>query len=177
MEQNKLLVVVDYQNDFVSGALGFPRAQELEHGICAKIDAQRACGGDIVFTLDTHLDDYLYTQEGKNLPIEHCIKGTHGWCIYGHAGDYASECTLLEKNTFGCAGLMRYLEHHPPYNEIELVGLVSNMCVLSNAVIAKTACPEAVIVVDARCTACADEALNEKALDVMENLQIKVLGR
>ena len=177
MERNRLLIVTDYQNDFVDGALGFAGAEKLEPAICKKIDEQRACGGDIVFTMDTHLDDYLYTQEGKNLPVEHCIKGSQGWRLYGHVRDYASEYTMLEKNTFGCLALMRYLEHHPPYDEIEFVGLVSNMCVLSNAIVAKTACPEALIVVDARCTAGFDPTLHEKALDVMEALQIRVIGR
>ena len=79
----KLLVVVDYQNDFVSGSLGFPKAAQLEEAIIKKIEDYRAAGDDVVFTLDTHGPDYLSTQEGKNLPVEHCIKGTDGWQLYG----------------------------------------------------------------------------------------------
>ncbi|WP_312645261.1 isochorismatase family cysteine hydrolase [Hydrogenoanaerobacterium sp.] len=177
MNRKKLLVVVDYQNDFVDGALGFPKAEQLEDAICAKIDTAHANGDDIVFTLDTHLADYLYTQEGKNLPVTHCVKGTAGWELYGKIKELAVGHPQLEKNTFGCKVLFDYLLTAPTYDEIELAGLVSNICVISNAVIAKTAQPEAAIVVDSNCTACFDPELHEKTLDVMEGLQIKVLNR
>lgn len=177
MNRKKLLVIVDYQNDFVDGALGFPRAAELEGPICEKIDHSHANGDDIVFTLDTHLADYLYTQEGKILPVTHCVRGTHGWGLYGKVGKLAEGHPQLEKDTFGCKVLLDYLLTAPTYDEIELVGLVGNICVLSNAVIAKTAQPEAEIVVDVRCTACPDPALNEKTLDILEGLQVKVINR
>ncbi|MEF9853647.1 MAG: isochorismatase family cysteine hydrolase [Hydrogenoanaerobacterium sp.] len=177
MNRKKLLVVVDYQNDFVSGSLGFPKAASLEEKICQKIDKARASGNDIVFTLDTHLENYLYTQEGKNLPVAHCIRGTEGWELHGKVKDLSEGCPMLEKDTFGCKVLFDYLLKAPTYHEIELVGLVSNICVLSNAVVAKTAQPEALIIVDADCTACFDEELNKKALDILESLQVKVLNR
>ena len=88
----KLLVVVDYQNDFVSGSLGFPKAAQLEEAIIKKIEDYRAAGDDVVFTLDTHGPDYLSTQEGKNLPVEHCIKGTDGWQLYGKVAALAEGC-------------------------------------------------------------------------------------
>lgn len=177
MDRKKLLVVVDYQNDFVDGTLGFEKAAELEDAICAKIDAAHANGNDIVFTLDTHSDDYLYTQEGKNLPVAHCIKGTHGWELYGKVKKLAEGYPQLEKGTFGCKVLFDYLLAAPTYHEIELIGLVSNICVISNAVLAKTAQPETAVVVDANCTSCFNVELNEKVLDVMEGLHVKVINR
>lgn len=177
MNRRRLLAVIDYQNDFVSGSLGFPRAAELEDGICAKLDEAHLNGDDIVFTLDTHSDDYLFTQEGKKLPVPHCVSGSDGWELYGKVKALSDGHPLLQKSAFGCKVLFDYLLSAPTYDEIELVGLVSNICVLSNAVIAKTAQPEAEIIVDARCTACMDEAENEKALDILEGLQVKVINR
>lgn len=177
MNRKKLLVIVDYQNDFVNGSLGFPGAEALEGILCAKIDDAHANGDDIIFTMDTHLDDYLYTQEGKKLPVPHCIRGTQGWNLYGRVAELAEPHPLLEKNTFGSKVLFEYLLQAPTYDEIELAGLVSNICVISNAVIAKAAQPEARIVVDARATAAPDNAMNEKVLDVMEGLQIEVTNR
>lgn len=177
MNKRKLLVVVDYQNDFVDGALGFEGAPLLEDAICSKIDHAHANGDDVVFTMDTHLANYLYTQEGKNLPVAHCIKGSAGWELYGRVKELAAGHPQLEKNTFGCKVLFDYLLAAPTYDEIELAGLVSNICVISNAVIAKTAQPEAHIVVDAKCTSCLDPELNRKTLDVLQGLQITVLNR
>lgn len=173
----KLLVVVDYQNDFVSGSLGFPRAALLEEGIMKKIQTYLLDGHEVVFTLDTHASNYLDTAEGRLLPIPHCIKGTDGHKLYGNVARVAKfGSAVFEKGTFGCEALMEYILDGK-YEEIELVGLVSNICVLSNAVIAKTAAPYATITVDAACTACADPVMNEKALDVMQGLQINVINR
>ena len=174
----KLLVVVDYQNDFVDGALGFPGAEKLDALICKKIAQYRADDdSDIIFTLDTHGKNYLSTQEGRNLPTPHCIAGTHGWELYGKTGEmYMDEDTVIEKPAFGSLELMDIADENA-YEQIELVGLVSNICVLSNAVLLKTALPEAEIIVDAACTASFDPALHEKCLDVLEGIQIKVINR
>ncbi|RGB67970.1 cysteine hydrolase family protein [Provencibacterium massiliense] len=172
----KLLVVVDYQNDFVSGSLGFPKAAQLEEAIIKKIEDYRAAGDDVVFTLDTHGPDYLSTQEGKNLPVEHCIKGTDGWQLYGKVAALAEGCQKFEKETFGSDSLYKYLKENP-YESIELCGLVSNICVVSNAVLAKTAQPQTPVLVDARCTAALDEETNEKTLDVMAGFQVRIVGR
>lgn len=172
----RLLLVIDYQNDFVNGALGFSGAEKLEDAIVRKIDAAIAAGDDVVFTLDTHEEDYLTTQEGKNLPVAHCLRGTPGRELYGRVADRAQGCLCLEKETFGSSALFHYLEDHP-YEEIELCGLVSSICVISNAVIAKTAQPQAAILIDAACTAAPDAAMNEKTLDVLENLQVRVTNR
>lgn len=173
----KLLIVVDYQNDFVDGSLGFPKAIGLEQAIAAKIAEYRKSAADIIFTFDTHTEHYLDTQEGKNLPVVHCVNGTAGWNLYGKIADLKQDRDLFfSKPTFGSAELFAYLQDNV-FDSIELVGLVSNICVISNAILAKTALPEAAVMVDAACTASFDEALHNAALDVMASLQIQILNR
>ncbi len=183
----RLLIVVDYQNDFVDGALGFPGAEKLEAPIAAKIAEYRANSDEVVFTLDTHGADYLSTQEGANLPVAHCVEGTTGHKLYGAvANSVMAGDAVFAKPAFGSAELFEWLRSAqqaadgagaPAFASIELVGLVSNICVISNAVLAKTACPEIPVIVDAACTASFDNKLNSAALDVMEGLQIKVVNR
>ncbi len=173
----KLLIVVDYQNDFVTGSLGFPKAETLEEPILRKIATYRNAGDDIVFTMDTHGEDYLETVEGNRLPVPHCSRSTEGWQIFGRvAALKAPGDIVFEKPTFGSARLMGYLIEHA-YDTIELCGLVTNMCVLANAVIAKTARPEAEIIIDAACTASFDDGMHEKALDVLAGIHCTVLNR
>ncbi len=170
----KLLLVVDYQNDFVSGALGFKRAEELEEPIAKKIIEYRSAGNDVAFTLDTHGENYMDTREGAGLPIPHCIKGSDGWELYGRIKSLAEKSDkFFLKPCFGSAELFEYLKNSR-YDEIELVGVVTNICVISNAVLAKTALPEAIISVDSACTASGDEALCEQALNVMRSMQINI---
>ena len=183
----RLLIVVDYQKDFVDGALGFEGAEALEEPILAKIAAYREAGDPVWFTFDTHRPDYADTQEGRKLPIPHCLEGTPGWQLYGKVADAQLDSDeVFLKPTFGSVALCERLAKAQqvaaslrtlPFASIELVGLVSNMCVLSNAVIARTACPDVPIIVDAACTAAPDPAMNEKALDVLEGLQIEVINR
>ena len=177
----KLLIVVDYQNDFVDGSLGFSGAELLEEPILNKIKTYEANKDHIIYTFDTHYDAYLETQEGRGLPIKHCIKETEGHALFGklfdhyknNDYDYADE---VFKDTFGSADLLKMLIEREQYEQIELVGLVSYICVLSNAIIAKTAQPEAEIIVDSACTAGPDHALHEACLKLMrEALQIKVI--
>lgn len=168
----KLLIVVDYQNDFVCGSLGFDKAAALEEGILKKIAEYE--NDEIIYTLDTHGKNYMSTREGRNLPVAHCIKGTPGHGLYGRVKDALIGKIFFEKNTFPSLELGKFLEGKA-YNIIELCGLVSNICVLSNAVIAKAACPEAEIIVDSSLTASSDTALHKKALDVMRGLHITVL--
>ncbi|MPM47223.1 hypothetical protein SDC9_93931 [bioreactor metagenome] len=173
----RLLVVVDYQRDFVNGSLGFPGAEELDGLIAGKIAAYRASGGDVVFTLDTHGPDYPATQEGRKLPVTHCVEESAGWALYGKTGEARQENDLcFRKPTFPSLKLANWLASQD-YSQVELVGLVSNICVISNAVMAKAALPEAEIVVDAACTASFDPYLHEKTLDVLEGLQITVANR
>ncbi|MCL2827017.1 MAG: cysteine hydrolase [Eggerthellaceae bacterium] len=183
----RLLIVVDFQNDFVDGTLGFPGAEKLDAPIAEKIKEYRESGDEIVFTQDSHAKGYLETQEGKYLPVEHCMDGTPGKEFFGQVGDLVAESDpVFEKHAFGSTRLIDFLwrrQHAAqevdklPFSSIELVGLVSNICVISNAVIAKTVCPEVPVFVDARCTASHDKELHEKCLDVMEGLQILITNR
>lgn len=173
----KLLLVIDYQNDFVSGALGFAGAEKLEPIIVAKIRQYKDRGDDVAFTLDTHSEDYLTTQEGRNLPVLHCVRDTWGWQLAGAVAGQCDQTTpQFIKDTFGSLKLANWLAGRD-YEAIELVGLVSNICVISNAVLAKAALPQAAILVDAAATASHDPALHAKALDVLEGLQIAVIHR
>lgn len=171
----KALIVVDFQNDFVTGSLGFPGATELDSRIAEKIKECRRKGFEIIFTFDTHEENYLSTQEGKKLPVQHCIRGTKGWKLYGSVAECCmDEDVKFEKNTFGSLDLAEYLAKRG-FDEVMLVGLVSNICVISNAVLAKAALPEGEIVVDSSCTASADKDLNREVLDVMRSLQITII--
>lgn len=173
----KALVVVDFQKDFVDGSLGFSKAAELERAIAQKIELYKANNDTVIFTYDTHDENYLELREGRYLPVPHCIKGTEGWELYGSVADMKDESTpCFEKPTFGSVELMNYLVDNQ-FEHIEFVGVVSNICVISNAVLAKAALPEADIVVDAACTASNDDSLNEKALDVMQGMHIDVINR
>jgi len=169
-----LLIVVDFQNDFVSGSLGFSGAEALEGPIVAKIEAALAAGDDLAFTLDTHDAQYLQSQEGRLLPIPHCVAGTEGHKLYGRVADYAARGITFYKPIFGSAALMRHLLDRS-YDKIELCGLVSNICVLSNAIICRTAQPETEIIVDSLATAGPDPDMHRMALEVMRGVQIRVL--
>ena len=176
---NRYLFVIDYQNDFVDGALGFPGAELLDGPIAEKI---RAYGkGHVLFTRDTHFENYLTTREGRNLPVEHCIKGTHGWQVYGKTAEALAEveAKAIDKLVFGMDVTAPATAAVLPEkaDEIELVGLVSNICVVSNAVVLQSKYPEATIIVDAACTDSFDKSLHEKVLDVLEGFQVKVVNR
>ena len=145
----KILVVVDYQKDFVNGSLGFDKAVTLEKGIYQKIKQYKQNSDEVVFTFDTHDDNYLQTQEGRNLPVPHCLRNTEGWDLYGKIADLCDETSKrFKKITFGSLELADYLTNKD-YVSVELIGVVSNICVISNAIIAKAALPEAEIIVDA----------------------------
>ncbi|NLW89227.1 MAG: cysteine hydrolase [Clostridiaceae bacterium] len=170
----KLLIVVDYQKDFVDGALGFPGAERLHEPICAKIEEYKRNQDVVVFTKDTHHTEYLSTREGRHLPVVHCVRGTMGHELYGRLEELSRGCMVFEKYTFGSDILFDYLRSSG-FSEIELVGLVSNICVLSNAILAQTALPEAMITVNASLTDSYDKDLNAKTLDVLEGLQVRVI--
>lgn len=170
----ELLIVVDFQNDFVDGALGFPKASEIEDYILARIKKARDVKEDIIFTLDTHDKDYLNTEEGKNLPCPHCLKNSKGHELYGKVKEVQNLGLVFEKDTFGSRKLLEYLIEHP-YDKITLLGLVSNMCVFSNAVIAKTACPNAHILIDSKGSRSFDEDLENKCYEVAKGLQIEII--
>lgn len=170
----KCLIVVDYQVDFVTGALGFEKAVELEEIICRKIMNYRQNGDEVIFTFDTHKTDYAETYEGRHLPVSHCIENTEGHKLFGRVSKLCKDSDrCFYKPTFGSAELFDYLRQEE-YESIELCGVVTNICVISNAVLAKTAQPEIDIIVDSSAVASNDESLNEKALDVMKSFQIIV---
>ena len=176
---NRYLFVIDYQNDFVDGALGFPGAELLDSRIAGKV---RQYGkGHVLFTRDTHFENYLQTREGKNLPVVHCIKGTKGWEVYGETAKALAEVEApgIDKLVFGMDVTDPATAAVLPEtaDEIELVGLVSNICVVSNAVVLQSKYPEATIIVDAACTDSFDKSLHEKVLDVLAGFQVKVINR
>ncbi len=169
------LIVIDYQTDFVTGSLGNPAALALEDGIAERIAACRENGDDILFTLDTHEADYMTTHEGRNLPVPHCILGTPGHDLYGRVGEARhAEDPMFQKETFGSRGLFQHLRESG-YDEVELCGVVTNICVVSNAVLARTALPEAEITVRGSLCASNDPKLHQAALDVMRTLHINIL--
>jgi len=173
------LFVIDYQNDFVDGALGFPGAEKLDPLIAARV---RAYGpGRVWFTRDTHGTDYLSTREGRHLPVVHCVRGSKGWENYGETAKALEEVGAvgIEKPAFGLdISDPRVAAALPPAaDRIELCGLVSSICVVSNAVVLQSRYPNAQIVVDAGLTAGPDEKLHQETLDVLGGLQAEVLNR
>ena len=171
----KALIVVDYQNDFVSGTLGFPGAETLDKPIADRIRRYRADGGEIIFTFDTHGADYMETQEGRCLPVPHCLVNSKGHDLYGEvAKERRDTDRCFDKDTFGSSQLFDYLRKME-YTSIELCGLVLNMCVISNAIIAKTALPEAEIIIDRHLNMGFDPEAEKACYKVMQSLQMRVL--
>lgn len=201
MNKKKVLVVVDYQNDFVTGTLGFEKAICLDSRIAKKAEEYiNDPDGIVIVTFDSHDGRYLKTLEGKKLPVEHCIINTEGHKLYGETGKlvrrYCDKCTpyigeydkcvlktnkenlyLVTKDTFGSLELGELLkELNTTYGiaEIRFGGIVTNMCVISNVVISKAACPSVEITVDEEIVDSFNDDLHEKALDVMEGMQVTV---
>lgn len=171
---SKCLVVIDFQNDFVDGSLGSEQAIAIADNVRKKIETRRQEGYDIIFTLDTHGPDYLQTNEGRHLPVEHCIRGTYGHDLYPCVAQVREETDyIIEKPSFGSIELFTYLQSHP-YDEIELVGVATDICVLSNAVLAKTAQPEANVKADAACMAGTSPETHDAAIRVLGSLQVEI---
>jgi len=166
----KILIAVDLQNDFITGALGTPEAQEMLPRAAAYIAAHQ---GPVLYTLDTHEADYLSTREGGVLPVEHCIRGTWGWQPAEALGPIAPE-QLVEKPTFGSAALpdrIRQLAGDEPLEKITLLGLCTDICVISNALVLRAAFPEVPIAVKADCCAGVTPASHDTALQAMRACQ------
>lgn len=168
----KLLVVVDCQNDFIDGALGTPEAVAIIPNVVEKI---RNWDGDIIATLDTHTEDYLSTNEGKHLPVPHCINGTVGHQIRSEIKEELIEknATYISKGKFGSLALA---EKSMNYEYVELVGLCTDICVVSNALILKASFPEITIAVDPSCCAGVTPETHKAALTTMEMCQIEMVG-
>ena len=174
----KLLIVVDMQNDFIDGALGTPEAQAIVPNVKKKIAEYMNSGDAIVFTRDTHDRNYLDTQEGKKLPHPHCIKGTKGWEIKD--GLTFGGSNIVDKVTFGYDSWMHYLSYFDIVNvnevdSIEIVGLCTDICVISNAMILKAQFHETPIIVDSSCCAGVTPESHTCALEAMKRCQIEVI--
>ena len=177
----KLLIVVDMQNDFINGALGTKEAVGIVDKVKDKIFEYKCNYDQIIFTRDTHGNSYLETQEGKNLPVKHCIYGTHGWEIADKLN--VESCEIINKESFGSIYLAEYIEDeyldeddYLDIDEIELVGLCTDICVISNAMILKAKFPETLITVDASCCAGVTPESHRNALTAMKMCQINVIN-
>ncbi len=169
----KLLIVVDMQNDFITGSLGTVQAEWALPAVKAKVAEYRDNGDAVIFTRDTHGGDYLESQEGKYLPVVHCIEGTEGHEIA--EGLSTEGCEVFDKPHFGSLELAEKAAAGS-YDVIELCGLCTDICVVSNALILKARLPETKIAVDARCCAGVTEESHEAALLTMKMCQVDVLG-
>ena len=164
----KTLIVIDMQNDFITDALGTKEAQAIVDNVKNKINAYNEAGNRIIYTRDTHGEDYLDTPEGKKLPVVHCVKGTKGWEIAD--GLYVPGCEIIDKPSFGSTGWDKM-----EFDEIEIVGLCTDICVVSNALILKATFPDAKISVDASCCAGVTPESHVAALTTMKMCQIDVI--
>ena len=164
----RTLIVVDMQNDFIDGSLGTPKAQAIVPAVKAKIQAYRDRGDEIIFTRDTHGADYLSTPEGKKLPVVHCVQGTQGWELA--PGLWQEGETIINKPTFGYTGWADM-----DFQQVELVGLCTDICVVSNALMLKANFPEMPICVDSACCAGVTPETHRTALETMRCCQIEVI--
>lgn len=165
----KTLIVVDMQKDFIDGALGTKEAVAIVDNVKKKIATYRANGDEIIFTRDTHQKDYMNTNEGKHLPVEHCIEGTEGWKIPEELE--VEDAIVINKPSFG---YMNWAEYK--LEEVELIGLCTDICVVSNALIIKATYPEIKVTVDASCCAGVTPESHAAALTTMKMCQVEVIG-
>ena len=166
----KYLIVVDMQNDFISGSLGSDMAKAIVDNV---VDKVKSFEGEIIFTRDTHADCYLDTMEGKNLPVVHCVKGTDGWQICPELLPYAEN--VIDKVTFGSVDLPHIIAKSGEIESIELCGLCTDICVISNAMILKATFPEVKISVDSSCCAGVTFESHNNALSAMKMTQIEII--
>lgn len=183
----KALIIVDMQNDFINGALGTPEAQAIVPNVVDKLKQHENTETVVFFTKDTHYENYLETPEGKKLPVPHCIKGTEGWSIQkdiaaefkvGTYIGYSSEDVInsrILKETFGSYDLVNILKTTEAWDEIELCGVCTDICVISNALLVKNAFPNIPVIVDASCCAGVTPEKHAAALEVMKSCQIEVI--
>ena len=167
------LIVVDMQNDFIDGSLGTKEAEAIVDKVADKI---RSFDGEVVFTRDTHMPEYLETQEGRRLPVVHCVKGSFGWQIR-EGLEAIRPCTVIDKPTFGSSELGVLLAQRDldeKIGSITLIGLCTDICVISNALLIKAFLPETPIVVDAACCAGVTPESHKNALEAMKMCQITI---
>ena len=178
MKDRKILVAVDLQNDFIDAALGTAEARAIVPAAAARIREMREAGADIIATLDTHGKDYMQTQEGKRLPVPHCIRGTDGWQLNPEIREALGDCMLVEKPSFGSLRLPELIRERTGPEEhltIELLGLCTDICVVSNALLLKAAFPEATVQVNSACCAGVTPEKHRAALETMASCQIDIL--
>lgn len=168
----KALIVVDMQNDFIDGALGTKEAVAIVGKVKEKIAEYRKNGDTVIFTRDTHSENYMDTQEGKNLPVPHCIKGTMGWEISPELE--VGNSLIIDKPTFGSKELAEHLSGTDGLDEVELIGLCTDICVISNAMLIKAFMPEVKVSVDSLCCAGVTPESHSNALESMKMCQIEV---
>ena len=169
----KVLAIIDMQKDFIDGALGTKEAVAIVPNVAARIKKARKDGETVVFTRDTHHEDYLSTQEGKNLPVPHCIAGTDGWQI--DAALAVEDAPIFDKPGFGSPALIEYLRSLPALEGVEFIGLCTDICVITNAMMTKGALPEVPLSVRADCCAGVTPQSHETALQAMRMCQISIV--
>ena len=168
----KILVVVDMQNDFIDGALGTPEAAAIVPYVKKLVET---FDGKVLFTRDTHFDDYMSTQEGKNLPVKHCVKDTFGWQIHPEL-EALRKTEAIDKLTFGSSELPKVLALEEHIDSITFVGLCTDICVISNAMVTKAFFPEVPLIVDAKACAGVTPQSHKNALEAMKMCQISVVN-
>lgn len=167
----KLLIVVDMQKDFINGSLGTREAVAIVPNVKKKIEEYQAAGDEVIFTLDTHEKNYLDTQEGKKLPVVHCIRGTVGWELDDSLKEFQGR--RFDMSNFGSSMIGEYVTERE-YESIELVGLCTDICVITNAMLIKAFLPETPVLVDSSCCAGFTPESHENALNAMKMCQIEV---
>lgn len=164
----KTLIVIDMQNDFIDGSLGTAEAVQIVGNVAAKIQEYKSRGDEIIFTRDTHHENYMETNEGKHLPVVHCIEGTKGWEIREELDTEGAK--IIDKPSFGYTKWGDY-----NFEEVELVGLCTDICVVSNALIIKALFPEIKVSVDASCCAGVTPESHEAAIKTMQMCQVEII--
>lgn len=168
----KILIVVDMQNDFIDGALGTPEAVSIVPYVKEVIES---FDGKVLFTRDTHFADYMDTQEGKNLPVPHCVKDTEGWQIRKEL-DALRKTPAIDKITFGSKDLVEILKEEPSVESITFVGLCTDICVISNVMLTKAFFPEIPLIVDAKACAGVTPESHQNALAAMKMCQVRIVN-
>lgn len=173
----KLLIVVDMQYDFTTGALRNEDAIAIIPNVVAKVRSALDAGTEVIFTRDTHHDDYMGTEEGKNLPVPHCIEGTPGWDLIEELKPLAvSPARIIDKLTFGSSELGQILStEYADCRDVELIGICTDICVISNALLVKAFLPNAHVTVDASCCAGVTPESHNTALEAMKACHVEVL--
>lgn len=170
----KTLIVVDMQHDFIDGTLGTPEAIAIVPAVARKIDSRLQEGWQVIYTKDTHTENYLQTQEGHHLPVMHCVKHTPGWEIPETLR--REGCQVVEKPSFGSRELAELLATDPALECVELVGLCTDICVISNALLLKAYLPELPISVDASCCAGVTPESHRNALTSLKMCQVEIIN-